>query len=247
MLLLRPDRVTLRRHRPGLRGRGFEEHPLPIDPPSSDFEEVCERALPALRNALASSAVGGSLRVLVGDRWTRVQVIEGNFYRLNDRQIDLMAEVALQEVLDHTPARSAYRWQIQRGGGHLFASGMMPGVAERAGRLGADLGLGRVSVSTHFAVAWNDSANPIVGRDTGVFAVVAGQYASVAWVSNGILTGITQAGLPSGADALDRRVDRDMAAWGVDVDAGLKFVLAGSETPASARWQRYDLFKRTVA
>jgi hypothetical protein len=247
LLLLRHDGATLLRRRPGLRDRGFDEHPVLIDEPSSDFEAVCERVLPGLREVLAPSAAGASLRVLVGDMWTRVRVIEGNFHRLSDRQIDLMAEVALQELLDHTPAKSAYRWQIQRGGRHLFATALMPGVAERAGRLGSDLGLGRISVSTHFAAAWNDRSNPIAGRDSGVFVVAAGSYASVACVSNGVLAGITQAGLPAGADALDRRVDRDLAAWAVDAEAGLKFVLAGSDTPASARWQPFDLCKRALA
>jgi hypothetical protein len=246
LLLLRHDGATLRRRRSGLRARFFDDQQVMIGEPSSAFDEVCERILPGLREAIAPAAAA-SLRVLVGDMWTRVRVLEGNFHRLNDRQIDLMAEVSLQELLDHSPSKTAYRWQIQRGGRHLFASALMPGVAERAAQLGADLGLDAVSVSTHFAGAWNDRGNPIAGRDSGVFALVDGQYASVAWVSNGILAGITQGGLPAGADALDRRVERDLAAWGVDVDSGLKFVLACSNTPAAAHWRRYDLCRGAAA
>jgi hypothetical protein len=103
-----------------------------------------------------------------------------------------------------------------------------------------------VSVSTRFAGAWNDAANPIGHRDSGVFAVVDGHYAAVAWVSDGNVAGITQGGLSAAADALDRRVDRDLAAWAVDADADLKFVLAGSDTPAGARWQRCDLPERAA-
>jgi hypothetical protein len=247
LLLLRPDGATLRRQRPGLLERSFEEHEVRIEPATADFDEVCERVLPQLRAALGPpAATSGGLRVLVGDMWTRVCVIEGQFHRLNDRQIDLMVEVSLQELLDQSPARSDYRWQIQRGGRHLFASALLPGVAERATQIGADLGLAPASVSTHFAGAWNDADNPLTGRDSGVFAVVAGHYASVAWVHDGVLTGVTQGGLPAGELALERRVTRDLAAWAVDGDARMKFVLYGADAPVAARWQRHDLCKRTA-
>jgi hypothetical protein len=241
LLLLRHDGATLRRRRPGFGDPVFDEHQVVLAEGSHHFDEVCEGVLPGLRQAIPAPAAGTSLRVLVGDMWTRLRVIEGDFHRLSDRQIDLMAEVSLQELLEHSPTKVDYRWQIQRGGKQLFVTCLLPGVAERAARLGAELGLQRTSVSTHFAGAWNDGGNPFGGRESGVFAVVAGPYASVAWVSGGIVAGITQGGLPNVNHALDRRVERDLAAWAVDSDAGLSFVLSGSGARAANRWRRHDL------
>lgn len=206
----------------------------------------------ALDGVLASLAAtaplrGAHMQVELADSIVHLDVIEGDFSRSSDHELQTIADACLAEVLGDAAAAHVLRWALQRRERHLLLCAVP--------RIWLDLLLGAAArhgmtlrcVSPAFAHQWNRHGHALASGN-GVFAVRQHASTAIAWVDRGVVCAVSTAPLPRCAslDAgaavwwLDRQVDRFLAGIGQPAAADQRFVVApglANRASYSARWQ----------
>lgn len=224
-----------------------------------------EFALDGLLLALAEQApiAGATLTVEIADTLVHFDIASGDFADASTRRLESFADATIFELLGESARIHTVRWQLQRDERHLLVCAIpdesllaITNVA-RTHRLH----LGRVE--PRFVVQWNHHARRSAA-DRAVFAMADNVNAVIACLERGVVQSISNApwyidpsqhaigetpvasplvsfGLARDADRaeLDVRVDRLLAAVGVDSGAVSTFdLVASGEPPAllSGRW-----------
>lgn len=206
-------------------------------------------ALDAVLASLAATAPlqGARMQVELADSLVHLDVIEGDFSRSSDRELQTIADACTAEVLGDATSSHVLRWVLQRREHHLFVCAVP--------RVWLDLLLGAMSrhgmslrcVSPAFARQWNRHGHAFASG-AGVFAVRQHASTVIAWVDRGVVCSVGTSPLPGCAtlDAgagvwwLDRQVDRFLASIGHPAAADHRFVVApglANRASYSPRWQ----------
>lgn len=206
-------------------------------------------ALDAVLASLAAAAPlrGARMHVELADSLVHLDVIEGDFSRSSDQELQAIADACAAEVLGDAASAHALRWVLQRRERHLLLCAVprvwLDLLLGAAGRHGMRLRC----VSPNFARQWNRHGHAF-GTGSGVFAVSQHASTAIAWVDRGVVCAVSASPLPRCAslDAgaavwwLDRQVDRFLAAIGHPAAADQRFVVApglASRASYSPRWQ----------
>ena len=206
-------------------------------------------ALDAVLASLAAAAPlrGARMQVELADSLVHLDVIEGDFSRSSDHELQTIADACTAEVLGEAASAHVLRWVLQRRERHLLLCAVprvwLNLLLDAAGRRGMTL----ECVAPNFARQWNRHGHAFA-TGMGVFAVRQHASTSIAWVDRGVVCAVSESPLPRCAslDAgaavwwLDRQVDRFLAAIGHPAAADQRFVVApglANRASYSPRWQ----------
>jgi hypothetical protein len=172
---------------------------------------------------------GASAQVEFGDAWVTLDVVEGEFAGLNERQLQAIATACIAELLGAASLQHELRWQLQRDEQHLLICAVQRKALEALTQSLQNHGVSLHSVQPHFCATWNRQARALADGPT-VLAVVDGAGAAIACARSGIITSVGRAtstveGL---ASLLDPQVDRLLASLGLNDDA-TRYLLVGAE------------------
>jgi len=212
--------------------------------------EALALAVDAVLERLAATAPlrGARLAVELADARVHLDLVSGDFSAASDRQLRVVADACVAELMGDAAAGQAIRWQLQPDLTHLLicavAQPEVDALVELAGRQGLRL----VSLQPEFGAQWNRHAHRLQAG-CGVFSVTCGGFATVACARGGTVTAISSGSwleeppLPgesaTAPGGLDARVDRLLASVGEDSANVGSFVLVAPDVSArrlAPRW-----------
>jgi hypothetical protein len=202
------------------------------------------RALDTVLLELAGTAAlrGATLDAHVADSLVHLDVVNGEFSGVGDRQLQSIATACAAELLGDAVHNHDIRWQLQADEKHLLIGAMARDLLATVLQAAARHGLSLYSLQPELCVQWNLHAGSALKPGHGVFAVVGGREAAIASVADGTITALSSGVWIDGRDTaatLDSRVDRLLASAGQDPARQSSFVVVGSERsdePVSSRW-----------
>ena len=262
-LTLQPDGARASLWRGWLKPSKVAEQACVFD--STEAATGLECALDELLLALVEQApiAGAVLTVEIADSLVHFDVASGDFSGASSRRLESFADATIFELLGESARSHTVRWQLQHDERHLLVCAIPnePLQAITNAARTHRLQLGRVE--PRFAVQWNQHARRRAA-DRAVFAVADNVNAVIACLQRGVVLAVSNApwcveptheqigvtpvasllvsfGLARDEDRaeLDVRVDRLLAAVGVDSAAVSTFdLVASGEPPAllSGRW-----------
>jgi hypothetical protein len=182
---------------------------------------------PAIEAALADLASrtdirGARLEVDVASTLLHLDVVEGDFGALTDRQLQGIAAACVSEILGDEAGGQSVRWHLQRGERHLLVIALAQRWIDLLQSAAATAGLHLASVQPAFIARWNASGGAMKGGD-GVFAVCGSGDFAIAAVADGAIAAISVgAGVDLRIEAAspDDRSPKDPARPGRMVSSG---------------------------
>ena len=227
-----------------------------VEAAAGDADAAAPSALPAgmadaLETSLAALAAGAPVKgacmqVELADSLVHLDVVEGDFSRSSERELQAVAQACLAEVLGEATGAHLHRWVLQRGERHLLLCAVPRVWLDLLGGAAEQHGMKLRCVSPSFARHWNRYSDAFASG-AGVFAVRQQASTAIAWVDRGVVCAVSSSPLPrcasldagAGVWWLDRQVDRFLAAIG-HAAAAQRFVVAQSvaiQANYSDRWQ----------
>jgi hypothetical protein len=214
--------------------------------------EALARALDTvlLELAGAASLQGATLDAEVADALVHLDVVNGEFGGVSDRQLQSIATACAAELLGDAVAHHDIRWQLQTDEKHLLIGAIARELLTTVSQAAVRHGLPLHSLQPELCVQWNRHAGSALKPGRGVFAVVGGREAVIASVADGTITALSSGVWIDGRDAaatLDGRVDRLLASAGQDPAGQSSFVVVGSERSDKALSPRWTVKQRWAA
>jgi hypothetical protein len=241
-LVLRPQGVFAARSRVGLRAvERITRHALP-ETARWEYDEMLGAAALALTELDAMRSLrGAALDVVVCDEFAHLDVVRGDFFVQTDRQIELLAQAWVAEVLGSAVAPHSIRWQLQQGSEHLLVATLNAPLLQAINEMALEIGMRLRRIETLFAACWNAPSNRLRAAGECLFACAELGYAVIASVQNGVITGMSQGAMTPDEHGLDRRADRLLASLGREPVALERSVLTGYFGATGPRWTQLAL------
>ena len=254
-------------------------HSIATDPKRSQTSNDAAATDPlvqAIANVLAeldqaSPVRGARLHVDLADSLVHLDVAEGEFAGVGDRELQAIAAACTAEILGDTANDQDLRWQLQSDDRHLLICAVSRHWTTLLSETAARLGLQLASVQPHFCLQWNLHSR-VLQPGGAVFAVTSNDDAVIAYVTEGVISAISSGawddegdasathlarvdrllsglGLDRGAPvgSLDMRVDRLLSCMGLDHTQPAAFVLVGADVSARALSTRWTVLPRDEA
>ena len=241
-LVLRPQGIFAARS--CVRLRAVDRITSDVLPLTGRWErtELLEAAAAALSEFDAVRSLrGAALDVVVGDEFTHLDVVRGDFFVQTDHQIEMLAQAWIAEVLGSTVAPHSIRWQLQQGSEHLLVASLDAPLLQSLNEMALELGMRLCRVEPLFTVCWNAPGNRLRAAGECLFACAEFGHAVIASVHKGIITGLNQGAMTPDAHGLDRRADRLLASLGRDPAVLERSVLTGFFDAPGPRWTQLAL------
>ncbi len=241
-LVLRPHGIFAARSHVGLRAvERITSHALP-DKGRWERDALLGAAAQALAELDAVRGLrGAALDVVVSDEFAHLDVVRGDFFVQTDRQIEMLAQAWVAEVLGSDVAPHSIRWQLQQGSEHLLVATLDAPLLQAIHEMALSLGMRLRRVEPLFAACWNAPGNRLQAVGESLFACAELGHAVIASVHKGVITGLSQGAVTLDTQGLDRRADRLLASLGRDPAALERHVLTGYFDATGARWTQLAL------
>ncbi len=241
-LVLRPQGIFAARSHVGLRAvERITRHALPETDRWEQAELLGAAALVLSELDAVRSLRGTPLDVVVGDEFAHLDVVRGDFFVQTDRQIELLAQAWVAEVLGSVVAARSIRWQLQQGSEHLLVATLNMPLLQAIHEMALVLGMRLRRVEPLFAACWNAPGNRLQAAGECLFACAELGHAVIASVHKGVITGLSQGAVTPDTQGLDRRADRLLASLGRDPAALERNVLTGYFEATGPRWTQLSL------
>jgi hypothetical protein len=195
--------------------------------------------------AMASQIRGAALSVELSDAMAIFDVAQGDFAGCTEVALAAIADACTHELLGDAAEGHETRSRLQGDERHLLICALPRGLLQALREAALRHGLHLQQVQAQFAQRW-DRYGRSLRRGMGVFASSARGSSTIALVRNGVIEALScdaevlATASPTGTDptALDGRVDRLLAALGVDGARVSHFVAVDGErtTSPSIRW-----------
>ena len=191
--------------------------------------------------ALQAPIDGVALQVQLADSLLQFDVARGEFAGESERQLGILAEASMSELLGDQASRHVLRWQLQRDGRHLLICALPAAILQalQAVAQGRRLRLSRVESA--FVAQWNRQMRAGLA-EPAVLAMAGERHALIACIERGSIITLrhaTLSGLPAEQAAeFDGQIDRLLASLGRPVAAKAMELIdtARAQRSWSHRW-----------